>query len=231
MPTHPNRPTTQPTTRSLFEKDKLLFAFTLAVKLKLNNGGLITQGELRFLQTGVRGGLAVGAVCSSVHLTALGRFSVTGAPITIPLHPLGGVALGELPLPNPAPDWLSHKAWGELCCASALGGAWEGLAAHVAEHPVEWRLLFDSASPQAEELPEPWQAQLGPFQRLLLLRALRQDKLTQGVSQYVADTMGRCGGVAVRPGQARLALPHAATLRSPSCHDAPPPCPPTQAFC
>jgi dynein heavy chain len=59
------------------------------------------------------------------------------------------------------------------------------------EHLDEWRVLFDSTSPHLEPLPSEWQARLGPFQRLLLLRALRQDKLTQAISKYVADSMGR----------------------------------------
>lgn len=37
--------------RSLFEKDKLLFSFSLAFKLKLD-AGLISHQELRFLMTG-----------------------------------------------------------------------------------------------------------------------------------------------------------------------------------
>lgn len=48
------------------------------------------------------------------------------------LHAAGGLALGEAPLPNPAPDWMNHKSWGELCRASDLSPDWEGLAAHVA---------------------------------------------------------------------------------------------------
>jgi dynein heavy chain len=39
------------TCRSLFEKDKLLFAFTLALKLRLD-AGAVGQQELRFLMTG-----------------------------------------------------------------------------------------------------------------------------------------------------------------------------------
>lgn len=61
-----------------------------------------------------------------------------------------------------------------------------------AEHLDDWRELFDSPKPHLQPLPAEWQARLGPFQRLLLLRALRQDKLTQAISTYVADTMGRC---------------------------------------
>lgn len=84
----------------------------------------------------------------------------------------------------PCKEWMSpcrqysyvcnHNS--QICCA---------------EHLDEWRVLFDSTSPHVEPLPSDWQARLGPFQRLLLLRALRQDKLTQAISKYVADSMGR----------------------------------------
>lgn len=61
----------------------------------------------------------------------------------------------------------------------------------VAEHLDEWRMLYDSASPQTEVLPGEWQDRLDSFQRLLLLRAMRQDKLTPAIMQYVAEMMGR----------------------------------------
>lgn len=75
---------------------------------------------------------------------------------------------------------------------------------YAAEHLDEWRVLFDSTSPHLEPLPSDWQARLGPFQRLLLLRALRQDKLTQAIGKYVADTMGRCALCIVCAQSARL---------------------------
>jgi hypothetical protein len=66
------------------------------------------------------------------------------------------------------------------------------------EHLDDWRVLFGSSSPHLELLPSEWQDRLGPFQRLLLLRALRPDKLTQAINKYVADSMGRCGQPPVR---------------------------------
>lgn len=68
--------------RSLFEKDKLLFAFGVAAGLQVD-GGKMEPADLRFLLT-------------------------------------GGVAVGELPAPNPCPAWLSDKSWGEVCRASKL---------------------------------------------------------------------------------------------------------------
>lgn len=44
----------------------------------------------------------------------------------------GGVALGSESAPSACSDWLSDKAWGELCRASSsLGAAWDGLASHI----------------------------------------------------------------------------------------------------
>lgn len=62
--------------RSMFEKDKVLFAFKLAVNLRMSEGQ-VDPGELRFLLT-------------------------------------GGVAVGNNPHENPAPDWLSEKSWTEI---------------------------------------------------------------------------------------------------------------------
>lgn len=61
-----------------------------------------------------------------------------------------------------------------------------------AEHLDEWRVLYDSAAPQSEPLPGDWQGRLDAFQRLLLLRAMRQDKLTPAIMAYVAEVMGGC---------------------------------------
>lgn len=85
---------------------------------------------------------------------------------------------------------LLDSMWSTTCtyvCTSQLCYA---ACRFVTEHLDEWRALFDSSTPHLEQLPAPWQSRLGPFQRLLLLRALRQDKLTQAITKYVADTMG-----------------------------------------
>jgi dynein heavy chain len=59
-----------------------------------------------------------------------------------------------------------------------------------AEHLDEWCVLYDSAAPQSEALPGEWQGRLDSFQRMLLLRAMRQDKLTPAIMAYVAEVMG-----------------------------------------
>ncbi|KAG2424724.1 hypothetical protein HXX76_014300 [Chlamydomonas incerta] len=141
--------------RSLFEKDKLLFAFVLASKLQMDEHKMVPE-ELRFMLT-------------------------------------GGVAMGDLPLPNPAPEWVSERMWGEVCRASALAAAdtWAGLAEHVTANPEAWRRIYDSLEPHTEQLPEPWHTRLDPFQRIIVLRTLRPDKLIPALTLFVADTLGK----------------------------------------
>lgn len=141
--------------RSLFEKDKLLFAFSLATKVAIATGNL-APAFLRHLLTGG-------------------------------LVPPGGESA-----PNPCPDWLSAKAWGEVCRVDALGGPYVGLRSSFEHGPTAWKALTASKEPQSEALPEPWAASLDAFQRLLVLRALRPDKLVHSLRGYVVYSLGAC---------------------------------------
>ena len=64
----------------------------------------------------------------------------------------GGVGLDN-PYPNPAPDWLNDKSWGEIVRASDLPGL-RGLMAHVKEHKNKWKLIYDSPAPHEQAYPD-----------------------------------------------------------------------------
>ena len=53
-----------------------------------------------------------------------------------------------------------------------------------------WKAIFDSASPAAQPLPEPWEQNLTPVQKLMVLRVLRPDKLVLAVQRFVLQEMG-----------------------------------------
>ena len=76
----------------------------------------------------------------------------------------GGVAL-ENPHPNPFPEWLGEKSWGEIVRASSLPnmkGWMNGLS-------PDWKKLYDSTAPQDDPFPEPWQSKLKDLERLVPL--------------------------------------------------------------
>jgi hypothetical protein len=99
--------------RSLFERHKLLLSFMLAVKT-LQHAGSIDPKEWRFLLAGP---------------TSQKRTSSAGTE---------GAGLD-----NPAPDWLTEKAWGELLGLADLP-AYHGLDEHVAANLEHYKAMFDS---------------------------------------------------------------------------------------
>jgi dynein heavy chain len=101
----------------------------------------------------------------------------------------GGVAMDN-PEPNPASAWLSDKSWGEIVRLSALP-AFKGLHEHVTGNVDKWKAVFDSDSPHKERLPDQWGEALTRFQRILVLRTIRPDKVVLAVQGFVSAKMGQ----------------------------------------
>uniref|UniRef100_A0A8C4QWW8 Dynein axonemal heavy chain 1 n=1 Tax=Eptatretus burgeri TaxID=7764 RepID=A0A8C4QWW8_EPTBU len=101
----------------------------------------------------------------------------------------GGAAPAML-RPNPAPEWLSERAWRGLQAFTALP-RFQDLAADLPSYAIKLRPLFDSHDPQCESLSEPWSDIVCRFARLLLLRCLRADCVTGALQNFVAVNLGQ----------------------------------------
>eukprot|EP00698_Gefionella_okellyi_P007650 TRINITY_DN186_c0_g3_i1.p1 TRINITY_DN186_c0_g3~~TRINITY_DN186_c0_g3_i1.p1 ORF type:complete len:2618 (+),score=811.11 TRINITY_DN186_c0_g3_i1:164-8017(+) len=102
---------------------------------------------------------------------------------------IAGGASAELELANPA-DWLIEKGWIEILNLNKLP-AFKGFAPDFAQNVGEFKKYFDSEVPWKLPLLEPWQTKLSEFQRLLVLRCLRADKMELAVQDFVAHRMGQ----------------------------------------
>ncbi|KAG8433111.1 hypothetical protein GDO86_017410 [Hymenochirus boettgeri] len=100
----------------------------------------------------------------------------------------GGIALDN-PYPNPAPLWLSDKAWAEIVRASNLQPLC-GFMDHVKENISNWKMIYDSLNPQDESFPDNWQELTG-INRLVVLRCLRPDKMVPAIQEFISDNMGK----------------------------------------
>uniref|UniRef100_A0AAR2J4M4 Dynein, axonemal, heavy chain 1 n=1 Tax=Pygocentrus nattereri TaxID=42514 RepID=A0AAR2J4M4_PYGNA len=100
----------------------------------------------------------------------------------------GGTAHQQLP--NPSSSWLSERAWQELLALSELPN-FKGLADTFFKHEPEYKRIFDSSRPHQEPLPGEWVTKLDSFQRLLVLRCLRVDRLTHGLQDFVSAQLGQ----------------------------------------
>uniref|UniRef100_A0A8C9VE60 Dynein axonemal heavy chain 12 n=1 Tax=Scleropages formosus TaxID=113540 RepID=A0A8C9VE60_SCLFO len=97
----------------------------------------------------------------------------------------GGVGLHNT-LPNPDPSWLQDRSWDEICRASDLP-ALNGFS----KNPGDFLPIYDSKEPYNTELPMPWCDQLTDFQKMIIYRCLRPDKITPALANYVTDKLGK----------------------------------------
>uniref|UniRef100_A0A8B9M6P2 Dynein axonemal heavy chain 1 n=1 Tax=Accipiter nisus TaxID=211598 RepID=A0A8B9M6P2_9AVES len=85
---------------------------------------------------------------------------------------------------NPAPAWLYERAWEDILALSSLKN-FSGFANDFEANLVAFRAIFDSPEPHREPLPGKWEAELDAFQKLLVLRCLRGDKITNAMQDFV----------------------------------------------
>lgn len=101
----------------------------------------------------------------------------------------GGVSLDSSLPPNPDTSWISEKSWGEIYRLSALP-SYKNFYSDFAQTVSEWRKMFDSSEPWKEAFSSGWDDRLTAFQKLLVLRTIRPDKLVPGIMEFVKGKMG-----------------------------------------
>ncbi|XP_026741703.1 dynein heavy chain 12, axonemal [Trichoplusia ni] len=100
----------------------------------------------------------------------------------------GGIAV-ENHLRKPV-DWLPDKSWDEICRINDLP-VYEGFREDFVKDITKWQAVYDDMEPHHRELPGVWNKKLSQFQKLLIVRVLRPDKLTTAISDFVEKQMGR----------------------------------------
>nr|AML30860.1 axonemal inner arm dynein heavy chain 4 [Marsilea vestita] len=110
----------------------------------------------------------------------------------------GGMG-SALAKPNPAPEWLSDKSWGEIVRLSKIS-AFENLDLYISTYKSEWKAMYESMEPHKYKLPGKL-SQLTLFQRLLIVRCIRPDKVVPAIRDFVYEQLG---AEFVRPPQFNL---------------------------
>ena len=74
---------------------------------------------------------------------------------------------------------------------SATLPAFKGLDSFFIANHLEFKKIFDSLEPQNEPLPGDWDTKLNTFQKLIVIKSLRADKITRAVTNFVVENMGQ----------------------------------------
>ncbi|ELU17469.1 hypothetical protein CAPTEDRAFT_228350 [Capitella teleta] len=100
----------------------------------------------------------------------------------------GGIGL-ENPHSNPT-TWLPITSWDEICRLDELPN-FKNLRKTFINYKDQWKVVYDSQLPGHEEFPREFQDRLRSFQRILVLRCLRPDKVIPAIQEFVVEKIGK----------------------------------------
>lgn len=96
------------------------------------------------------------------------------------------------PNPGPMPDvlknFIQENIWAS-CKSLELIPAFQSFCNSLEVESLQWRKWFNEEKAEFADLPKTFK-ELSKFHRLLLLRAMRPDRLSSALSAYICDTMG-----------------------------------------
>ncbi|XP_023309976.1 dynein heavy chain 1, axonemal-like [Anoplophora glabripennis] len=136
--------------RSLFERNKLHFAFLLCIRILMDSGEIDPHEWHHFL---------AGGSASSI-------------------------------LPNPAPTWLSSKAWQEILALESLP-KFKQFIDTFPRYADHYKHIFESLEPHRLPLPQELNTTMDEFQKIIVLKSLRPDKVTNAMQDFLSLKLGQ----------------------------------------
>ncbi|XP_055083623.1 dynein axonemal heavy chain 11 isoform X2 [Periophthalmus magnuspinnatus] len=85
-------------------------------------------------------------------------------------------------------SFLSPHTWGAIKAVSSLDHL-TGLDRDFETSPKHWRKIVESCCPEKERLPHDWKNKTS-LQKLIILRALRPDRITYALKNFVEENLG-----------------------------------------
>ncbi|KAM6931388.1 dynein axonemal heavy chain 10 [Xenentodon cancila] len=89
-------------------------------------------------------------------------------------------------------DWLPDQGWEDMVkLAELFPEQFGSLLNDIEKNPSDWKSWSDLDAPEQAPFPMKYKECLSAFQRLLLLRCFRVDRVFRAVTDYVSVTMGK----------------------------------------
>ena len=91
---------------------------------------------------------------------------------------------------GPLQEWLSENIWQRVKALEGIQN-FRGLGDNMQSESEEWNAWFDIEKPEDAELPGDYEQSLTPLYKMILLRAMRPDRLLNCLSSFISETMGK----------------------------------------
>eukprot|EP00064_Thunnus_orientalis_P009532 superscaffoldBa00001216_g9556 len=85
-------------------------------------------------------------------------------------------------------DFLSNSAWSAIKVMS-FTDEFRGLDRDIEGSPKRWKKMVESECPEKEKFPQEWKGK-SSLQKLIMMRALRPDRMTYAVRNFVEEKLG-----------------------------------------
>ena len=85
--------------------------------------------------------------------------------------------------------WLSETNCKDIESLVELGDVWREFANDLISSEDEWKEWFDSETPESVPLPKPYNEKISTFQRLLILRVSRPDRISLGIDKLIVEAL------------------------------------------
>ncbi|XP_020566647.2 dynein heavy chain 11, axonemal-like [Oryzias latipes] len=85
-------------------------------------------------------------------------------------------------------DFLSNSAWSAIKVMS-FTDEFRGLDQDIEGSPKRWKKLIESECPEKERFPQEWKGK-SSLQKLIMIRALRPDRMTYALRNFVEEKLG-----------------------------------------
>ena len=94
------------------------------------------------------------------------------------------------PIPDSFKGFITDAIWDAIVSLEAnIKPAFEGLQASLEADLIQWKKWYGEEKPESAQLPKDLR-ELSSFHRLLLLRAMRPDRISSGLTNFIAEKMG-----------------------------------------
>eukprot|EP01022_Parablepharisma_sp_SALTPOND_P017583 TRINITY_DN2831_c0_g1_i1.p1 TRINITY_DN2831_c0_g1~~TRINITY_DN2831_c0_g1_i1.p1 ORF type:complete len:4437 (+),score=698.95 TRINITY_DN2831_c0_g1_i1:410-13720(+) len=103
----------------------------------------------------------------------------------------GNTSIEEnIPKKPTALGWISDNGWKDMQSLISLEPLWEKLVDDLVNDNDKWKEWYDDEKPEVKPFPGEYQNKLDSFQRLLMIRVLRPDRVVHAIKEFIIDKHG-----------------------------------------